>query len=49
MIYVGVIARQLENKDGGAVCVYIMTLGVLAPYCSLCILFAMRLRYALAL
>lgn len=31
-ICVGSIACRLEKKDGGAVCVYIMTLGVLAPY-----------------
>ncbi|KAB1671570.1 hypothetical protein E1A91_A02G123600v1 [Gossypium mustelinum] len=26
------IACRLEKKEGGAICVYIMTLGVLAPY-----------------
>ncbi|KAF3447184.1 hypothetical protein FNV43_RR12364 [Rhamnella rubrinervis] len=31
-ICVGSIACRLEKKDNGAVCVYIMTLGVLAPY-----------------
>ncbi|KAK6927476.1 GNAT domain [Dillenia turbinata] len=31
-ICVGSIACRLEKKEGGAVCVYIMTLGVLAPY-----------------
>ncbi|CAH9063590.1 unnamed protein product [Cuscuta epithymum] len=31
-ICVGAIACRLEKKEGGAVCVYIMTLGVLAPY-----------------
>ncbi|KAK4276389.1 hypothetical protein QN277_019338 [Acacia crassicarpa] len=31
-ICVGAIACRLEKKDGGAVRVYIMTLGVLAPY-----------------
>ncbi|KAJ7966137.1 N-alpha-acetyltransferase 50 [Quillaja saponaria] len=31
-ICVGGIACRLEKKEGGAVCVYIMTLGVLAPY-----------------
>ncbi|KAG8077210.1 hypothetical protein GUJ93_ZPchr0007g3238 [Zizania palustris] len=31
-ICVGAIACRLEKTDGGAVCVYIMTLGVLAPY-----------------
>uniref|UniRef100_I1NPJ9 N-acetyltransferase domain-containing protein n=1 Tax=Oryza glaberrima TaxID=4538 RepID=I1NPJ9_ORYGL len=34
-ICVGAIACRLEKKEGGAVCVYIMTLGVLAPYRSL--------------
>ncbi|XP_065045538.1 uncharacterized protein LOC135581603 isoform X1 [Musa acuminata AAA Group] len=31
-ICVGSIACRLEKKEGGAICVYIMTLGVLAPY-----------------
>ncbi|KAH9760834.1 N-acetyltransferase domain-containing protein [Citrus sinensis] len=31
-ICVGAIACRLEKKEGGAICVYIMTLGVLAPY-----------------
>lgn len=31
-ICVGSIACRVEKKDNGAVCVYIMTLGVLAPY-----------------
>ncbi|KAE8672598.1 Detected protein of confused Function [Hibiscus syriacus] len=31
-ICVGLIACQMEKKEGGAICVYIMTLGVLAPY-----------------
>ena len=31
-ICVGAIACRLEKKEGGVVCVYIMTLGVLAPY-----------------
>lgn len=31
-ICVGSIACRLEKKEGGAVRVYIMTLGVLAPY-----------------
>ncbi|KAM7459446.1 hypothetical protein LguiA_036440 [Lonicera macranthoides] len=31
-IYVGAIACRLEKKEGGSVRVYIMTLGVLAPY-----------------
>ena len=31
-ICVGAIACRLEKKEGGAVRVYIMTLGVLAPY-----------------
>ncbi|KAL3819065.1 hypothetical protein ACJIZ3_004970 [Penstemon smallii] len=31
-ICVGSIACRLEKKESGAVCVYIMTLGVLAPY-----------------
>ncbi|XP_057478867.1 uncharacterized protein LOC130766205 [Actinidia eriantha] len=31
-ICVGAIACRLEKKEGGAVCVYITTLGVLAPY-----------------
>ncbi|XP_039017783.1 N-alpha-acetyltransferase 50-like [Hibiscus syriacus] len=31
-ICVGSIACRMEKKDGGAICVYIMTLGVLAPY-----------------
>ncbi|CAN1164835.1 N-alpha-acetyltransferase 50 [Linum perenne] len=31
-ICVGAIACRLEKKEGGAVFVYIMTLGVLAPY-----------------
>ncbi|XP_043693985.1 N-alpha-acetyltransferase 50 [Telopea speciosissima] len=31
-ICVGAIACRLEKKEFGAVCVYIMTLGVLAPY-----------------
>lgn len=31
-ICVGSIACRLEKKEDGAVCVYIMTLGVLAPY-----------------
>ncbi|KAL8255891.1 hypothetical protein R6Q59_030973 [Mikania micrantha] len=31
-IYVGSIACRLEKKEGGDVRVYIMTLGVLAPY-----------------
>uniref|UniRef100_A0A0D9V2T0 N-acetyltransferase domain-containing protein n=1 Tax=Leersia perrieri TaxID=77586 RepID=A0A0D9V2T0_9ORYZ len=34
-ICVGAITCRLEKKEGGAVCVYIMTLGVLAPYRSL--------------
>ncbi|KAH1063372.1 hypothetical protein J1N35_028359 [Gossypium stocksii] len=31
-ICVGSIACRLEKKEGGAIRVYIMTLGVLAPY-----------------
>ncbi|XP_044471138.1 N-alpha-acetyltransferase 50-like [Mangifera indica] len=31
-ICVGSIACRLEKKEGGNICVYIMTLGVLAPY-----------------
>ncbi|KAJ8637730.1 hypothetical protein MRB53_011997 [Persea americana] len=31
-VCVGTIACCLEKKEGGTVCVYIMTLGVLAPY-----------------
>ncbi|KAE8725916.1 N-alpha-acetyltransferase 50 [Hibiscus syriacus] len=31
-ICVGSIACWMEKKEGGAICVYIMTLGVLAPY-----------------
>uniref|UniRef100_A0A7N0UD02 N-acetyltransferase domain-containing protein n=1 Tax=Kalanchoe fedtschenkoi TaxID=63787 RepID=A0A7N0UD02_KALFE len=31
-ICVGAIACRIEKKEGGGVCVYIMTLGVLAPY-----------------
>ncbi|KAH9619017.1 hypothetical protein KSS87_018290 [Heliosperma pusillum] len=31
-ICVGAIACRVEKKDTGAVCIYIMTLGVLAPY-----------------
>ncbi|KAK2661063.1 hypothetical protein Ddye_007596 [Dipteronia dyeriana] len=31
-ICVGSIACRLEKKEGGTICVYIMTLGVLAPY-----------------
>ncbi|GAB4854140.1 hypothetical protein Ancab_022724 [Ancistrocladus abbreviatus] len=31
-ICVGAIACRLEKKEGGTICVYIMTLGVLAPY-----------------
>ncbi|KAE8732980.1 N-alpha-acetyltransferase 50 [Hibiscus syriacus] len=31
-ICVGLIACRMEKKEGGAICVYIMTLGVLAPY-----------------
>ncbi|GMI89168.1 N-terminal acetyltransferase 50 [Hibiscus trionum] len=31
-ICVGSIACRLEKKEGGVICVYIMTLGVLAPY-----------------
>ncbi|XP_022868480.1 probable N-acetyltransferase san [Olea europaea var. sylvestris] len=31
-ICVGSIACRLEKKEGGGICVYIMTLGVLAPY-----------------
>ncbi|XP_010541623.1 PREDICTED: N-alpha-acetyltransferase 50 [Tarenaya hassleriana] len=31
-ICVGAIACRLERKEGGGLCVYIMTLGVLAPY-----------------
>jgi len=31
-ICVGAIACRLEKKEGGAIRVYIMTLGVLAPY-----------------
>ncbi|THU46235.1 hypothetical protein C4D60_Mb09t02810 [Musa balbisiana] len=31
-ICVGSIACRREKKEGGAICVYIMTLGVLAPY-----------------
>ncbi|KAK8945958.1 hypothetical protein KSP40_PGU012936 [Platanthera guangdongensis] len=31
-ICVGAVACRLEKKDGGAIRVYIMTLGVLAPY-----------------
>lgn len=31
-ICVGSIACRIEKKDNGAVCIYIMTLGVLAPY-----------------
>ncbi|XXG56084.1 hypothetical protein AAC387_Pa03g3591 [Persea americana] len=31
-VCVGTITCCLEKKEGGTVCVYIMTLGVLAPY-----------------
>lgn len=31
-ICVGAIACRLEKREGGGICVYIMTLGVLAPY-----------------